>query len=170
MAVNLIGEDIKLMRKRYDEALTQQGIPVTYQFPLKPQPNAQGETVVDSYSDMIPTHIFFEGNPKVKTFKRYGWVVENDANLPFLIHCSFNLQHMQKDCIFRMSGQYSPLKSEPTGPSVGSAVRRTSIPLTDSSSHFRARANVVFPDPSIPSRTTNSPFSDIRSCVSAFSL
>lgn len=109
MAVNLIGEDIKLMRKRYDEALELQGIPVTYQFPLKPQPNAQGETVVDSYSDMIPTQIFFEGNPKVKTFKRYGWVVENDANLPFLIHCSFNLQHMQKDCIFRMSGQYSEL-------------------------------------------------------------
>lgn len=109
MAVNLIGSDIKLIRARYDEALQLQGVPVTYQYPNKPEVNDQGESVVDSYSDYIPTHIFFEGNPKVKTFKRYGWVVENDQNLPFLIHCSFNLPHLQKDCIFRISGQYSEL-------------------------------------------------------------
>lgn len=109
MALNLIGEDIKLMRKRYTEALTMQGIPVSYQYPLKPDVNAQGESVVDSYSDMIPTYIFFEGNPKMKTFKRYGWVVENAEDLPFLIHCSFDLQHLQKDCLFRIAGQYSEL-------------------------------------------------------------
>ena len=109
MAVNLIGDDIKLLRKRYDEALQMQGIPVKYQFPNKPDANVQGESVVDAYSDMIDTHVFFDGNPKVKTFKRYGWVVENDQNLPFLIHCSFNLPHMQKDCIFRIAGQYSEL-------------------------------------------------------------
>lgn len=109
MAVNLIGPDIKLMRSRYDEALIHQGIPAIYQYPLKPEPNAQGETVVDSFSEFIHTHIFFDGNPKVKTFKRYGWVVENDDNLPFLIHCSFHLPHMQKDSMFRISGQYSEL-------------------------------------------------------------
>lgn len=109
MAINLIGEDIKLMRKRYDEALTMRGIPAKYQFPNLPDTNHQGEAVVDSYSDIIDTYIFFEGNPKVKTFKRYGWVVENSDDLPFLIHCSFDLPHMQKDCIFRISGQYSEL-------------------------------------------------------------
>ena len=109
MSVNLIGEDIKLMRARYDEALELRGIPVKYQFPLKAESNADGEPVIDSYSELIPTYIFFDGNPKIKTFKRYGWVVENDQNLPFLIHGSFHLPHAQKDSLFRISGQYSEL-------------------------------------------------------------
>lgn len=109
MAINLIGEDIKLMRRRYDEALTMQGIPVTYQYPLMATSNTQGETLVDSYSEFIDTHVFFEGNPSVKTFKRYGWVVENNDQLPFLIHCSFHLPHLQKDSLFRIAGQYTEL-------------------------------------------------------------
>lgn len=106
---NLIGADIKLLRDRYDEALQLQGIPCKYQFPNLPGTNAQSEPVIDSYSELIKTHIFFEGNPKVKTFKRYGWVVENDKDLPFLVHCSFNLPHVQRDSIFRISGQYTEL-------------------------------------------------------------
>lgn len=107
MLQNIIGEDIQIMRSRYDEALALQGIPCTYQFPNLPGTNTQGETMVDSYSEPQPTSIFFDGNPKVKTFKRYGWVIENDANLPFLVHCSWNLPHVQKDSIFRISGQYA---------------------------------------------------------------
>lgn len=109
MSVNLIGSDIKLMRSRYDEALMLQGVPCKYQFPLMAEANASGDPEIDSYSDYYDTHVFFEGNPKMKTFKRYGWVVENDQNLPFLIHCSFNLPHVQKDSIFTISGQYSEL-------------------------------------------------------------
>lgn len=107
MSINLIGEDIKLMRARYNEALEMQGIPCKYQFPNMATTNEQGEPVVDSYSDMIDTHIFFEGSPKVKTFKRLGWVVENDKDLPFLLHCSFDLPNLQKDSLFHMSGQYT---------------------------------------------------------------
>ena len=106
---NLIGPDIKLMRARYDEALQLQGIPVTYQYPNLPDTNAQSESVVDAYSEPIETSIFFEGNPKVRTFKRLGWVVENAQDLPALIHCSFNLPHVQRDSIFRIAGQYSEL-------------------------------------------------------------
>lgn len=109
MLNNLIGPDIKLMRARYDEALQLQGIPVSYQYPNIPESNAQSESLVDSYSEPIGTFIFFEGNPKVKTFKRLGWVVENSQDLPALIHCSFNLPHVQKDSIFRIAGQYSEL-------------------------------------------------------------
>ena len=109
MAVNLIGADIKLIRDRYDEALKMRGIPVKYQYPLMAGVNAQGEPVADAYSSMIDTYIFFDGNPKVKTFKRLGWVVENNDELPFLIHCSFHLEHLQKDSLFRISGQYSEL-------------------------------------------------------------
>ena len=107
MSVNLIGRDIELMRKRYDEALQMQGIPCKYQFPNMPDSNEQGEAVIDSYSMSIDTHIFFDSTPKIKTFRRYGWVVENDSNLPFLIHCSWNLQNLQKDSIFRIGGQYT---------------------------------------------------------------
>lgn len=107
MSVNLIGKDIQIMRTRYDEALTMQGIPCKYQYPHMATSNHQGEPVIDSYSDMVDTHIFFDGSPKVKTYKRYGWVVENDKDLPFLIHCSFNLPALQKDSLFRLSGQYT---------------------------------------------------------------
>lgn len=106
---NLIGPDIKLMRARYDEALKLQGIPVEYQYPNLPGTNAQGESLVDSYSEPIPTSIFFEGNPKVRTFKRLGWSVENSQDLPALLHCSFNLPHVQRDSIFRIAGQYTEL-------------------------------------------------------------
>lgn len=109
MSVNLIGPDIQLMRDRYDEALEMQGIPCTYQYPILASTNEQGEPVADRLSAKEDTHIFFDGNPKVKTYKRLGWVVENDSELPFLIHCSFNLKHLQKDCIFTLSGQYTGL-------------------------------------------------------------
>ncbi len=109
MSVNLIGEDIEIMRKRYDEALHMQGIPCRYQYPLMAGTNVQGESVADSYSEIIDTYIFFDGSPKAKTYKRLGWVVENDKDLPFLIRCSFNLPYLQKDSLFRLSGQYTSL-------------------------------------------------------------
>lgn len=98
------------MRKRYDEALQMMGIPAKYQYPLMPGTNVQGETVVDSYSDPEDIFIFFEGNPKVTTLKRLGWVVDNSDQLPLLIHCSFNLKNLQKDCIFTFSGKFTELK------------------------------------------------------------
>lgn len=109
MSEHLIREDIKLMRNRYDEALTMRGIPVKYQFPNMAESNVHGESLIDSYSDEISTFVFFDGNPKIKTIKRYGWVVENNQDLPFLIHCSFNLPHVQKDSLFKISGEYSEL-------------------------------------------------------------
>lgn len=107
MVSNIIGNDIKLMRARYDAALALQGVPCTFQYPNLAGSNAQGEPVIDSYSEPIDTSVFFEGNPKVTTFKRYGWVVEGSKELPFLIHCSFNLPNVQKDAIFRIAGQYA---------------------------------------------------------------
>lgn len=107
MSINLIQSDVKLMRDRYDEALQMMGIPAKYQYPILADSNNQGESLVDHYSISEDVHIFFEGSPKIKTYKRVGWVVENDENLPFLIHCSFNLKNLQRDCIFTISGQYS---------------------------------------------------------------
>lgn len=109
MSNHLIGPDIKLMRVRYDEALQMQGIPAKYQFPNLAKANEQSEPEIDSYSEPMETHIFFDGDPKVKTFKRYGWVVDGDKELPFLIHCSWNLPKVQKDSIFILSGLYSEL-------------------------------------------------------------
>lgn len=108
--MNLIGEDIKQLRVWYDEALEMQGIPCKYQYPNLATSNNQGEPLIDSYSEFIDTYIFFESAPKLKTFKRYGWVVENDTNLPFLLHCSFNLPELQKDSLFHISGHYTGMK------------------------------------------------------------
>lgn len=105
--MNIVGRDIELYRKLYDDALEMRGVPAIYQFPHLATSNTQGEAVVDSYSDEIKTHIFFDGAPKMKTYKRLGWVVENDKDLPFLIHCSFHLPSLQKDSIFRIAGQYT---------------------------------------------------------------
>ena len=104
---NLIHSDVKIMRDYYDDALLMLGIPAKYQYPIFPDTNVHGEPVIDHYSVSQDVYIFFEGSPKIKTFKRLGWVVANDEDIPFLIHCSFNLQHLQKDCIFQLSGQYS---------------------------------------------------------------
>ena len=109
MSLHLIGEDILLHRKRYDEALSQQGIPCKYQWPNMANSNNQSEPVIDSYSDMLDIHIFYEGNPKIKTIKRFGWIIENHQDLPMLIHCSWNLPNLQKDSLFHMSGLYSGL-------------------------------------------------------------
>lgn len=107
--MNLIGHDIELYRQMYDEALKMQGVPASYQFPHMATSNTHGEAVVDSYSDMIRTYIFFDGSPKLKTYKRLGWVVENDKDLPFLIHCSYYLPSLQKDSLFHVAGQYTGL-------------------------------------------------------------
>ena len=109
MLNNLIGDDIKLMRARYNEALELQGVPCVYMYPTLNSTNAQGEAVVDQYSLPIDTAIFFEGSPKVKTFKRFGWVVENQKDLPFLIHCSFDLPNVQRDSVFKIAGQYTEM-------------------------------------------------------------
>lgn len=109
MLDNLIGDDIKLMRARYNEALELQGVPCVYMYPTLNTTNLQGESVIDQYSLPIDTSIFFEGSPKIKTFQRLGWVVENHQDLPFLIHCSFDLPHVQRDSIFKISGQYTEL-------------------------------------------------------------
>ena len=107
MSVNLIGKDITNIRKYWDEAAAMQGIPAKYQFPHMADTNTQGESVVDSYSDMYEVHIFFDGAPQVKTFKKLGWVVENDDDLPFLIRCSWDTPNLQRDSLFHLSGQYT---------------------------------------------------------------
>jgi hypothetical protein len=109
MAVNLIGSDIEIMRKYYEEALSMQGIPSKYQYPLLADSDTQGMPLIDSYSDMISTHIFFDGAPKARTYKRYGWVVENDENLPFLVMCSYYMENLQKDCLFHIGGHHANL-------------------------------------------------------------
>ena len=110
MSNHLIGNDILLMRKRYNEALEMQGQPCTYQFPNFAKPNEQGEPEIDSYSEPMDTFVFLDGNPKVKTYKRYGFVADNDSDLVPLLHCSWDLPNVQKDSIFTYAGLYSELE------------------------------------------------------------
>lgn len=105
---NLIGPDILLMRSRYDEALKLRGIPAKYQHPLNPTTNESGDTIIDMYSPEEDVYIFLESNPKVKTLKRLGWVVDTQKDqLPMIIHVSWNTKNLQRDSIFSFSGLYA---------------------------------------------------------------
>lgn len=105
---NLIGPDILLMRNRYDEALKLRGIPAKYQHPLNPTTNESGDPVIDMYSPEEDVYIFLESNPKVKTLKRLGWVVDTQKDqLPMIIHVSWNTKNLQRDSIFSFSGLYA---------------------------------------------------------------
>lgn len=108
----LIDSDILLWRSRYDEALELRGIPAKYQYPILPDVSVQGEVVIDTYSDLVDTQIFFESTPKIKTLRRYGWVIDNSDELPIIVHCSWNLPNVQKDSIFRFSGIYSEVEDK----------------------------------------------------------
>lgn len=110
MSNHLIGSDILLMRKRYTEALSMQGQKCQYQFPNFAKPNDQGEAEIDAYSEPMDTFVFLDGNPKVKTYKRYGFVADNDSDLVPLLHCSWDLPNVQKDSIFTYAGLYSGLE------------------------------------------------------------
>ena len=112
MIQNLIApSSIKKMRLRYDEALKLRGVPAQYQFPILATSNYQGEPLIDHYSEKENVQIFME-NATIKTMKRYGWVVANSDDLPLLIHCSWNLKNMQKDCLFRTSGLLTDLPEQ----------------------------------------------------------
>ena len=108
--VNLIqSEEVEILRAYYDEALEMQGVPCTYQYPLKNDWNIHGEQAADSFSEPINTFAGIEAEPKISTLRKLGWVVENDSALPFLLHVSFGLPELQKGCKFMFAGLHTNL-------------------------------------------------------------
>jgi hypothetical protein len=108
--VNLIQqEEVEYLRACYDEALELQGVPCEYQYPLKNDFNVHGEQAADAFSEVIHTFVGIETEPKIATLRKLGWVVENDSDLPFLLHVSFGLPELQKGCKFMFAGLHTNL-------------------------------------------------------------
>ena len=122
--VNLIqSEEVEILRAYYDEALEMQGVPCTYQYPLKNDYNIHGEQAADAFSEPINTFVGIEAEPKISTIRKLGWVVENDSDLPFLLHVSFGLPELQKGCKFMFAGLHTNL------PAREFVVERMTIPF-----------------------------------------
>jgi hypothetical protein len=107
----IVDEEVQMLREMYDEGLEMQGVPVRYQYPLKNDYNTHGEQAADSFSEFIDTFVGVEAEPKISTIRKLGWVVENSADLPFLLHASFNLPEIQKGSKFFFAGLHTGLPS-----------------------------------------------------------
>lgn len=103
--MGLISErEVTYLRKQFAEALKQLGVPFKYQYPLGNNVDMYNQPAPDGYSVEYDVYGIFDGDPKLKTYKNLGWVVEKSDNLPFLIHIPFDTPHIQKGCLFRTSG------------------------------------------------------------------
>jgi len=103
--MGLISEqEVTYLRNQFSEAVKQLGVPFKYQYPLGNNVDRYNQPAPDGYSIEYDVYGIFDGEPKLKTYKNLGWVVETSDNLPFLIHVPFDTPHIQKGSLFKTSG------------------------------------------------------------------
>lgn len=100
-------EDVDLGREYFKESCELYGIDIDYRYPIGNGENVQGEPDPFTYSPTIKIRGIFEGTPKASTFKKLGWAVENQKELPFLIHLPWDVPKIQRNCIVTFSGAFS---------------------------------------------------------------
>lgn len=100
-------EEVIYLREAFKETVYQLGVPFIYQYPLGNDLDNFNQPAPDGYSQEIEVYGIFDGEPKLKTYKNLGWVVEKSDNLPFLLHIPFDTPYIQKNGIFKIKGQYA---------------------------------------------------------------
>ena len=100
-------EEVQYLRDAFKETVRQLGVPFIYQYPLGNDIDSFAQPAPDSYSREIEVYGIFDGEPKLKTYKNLGWVVEKNDNLPFLIHVPFDTERIQKNALFKIKGQFT---------------------------------------------------------------
>ena len=109
--MSLIREDeVLYLRRQFKETVKQLGILFKYQYPLGNDLDDFSQPAPDGYSRELEVYGIFDGEPKLKTYKNLGWVVEKGDNLPFLIHIPFDTEHIQKGALFKISGQITGIQ------------------------------------------------------------
>lgn len=109
--MSLISEqEVNYLRSQFKEAVKQLGVPFRYQFPLGNNLDDFAQPAPDGYSNELEIYGIFDGEPKLKTYRNLGWVVEKSDNLPFLIHIPFDTPNIQKGALFKTSGQITGIK------------------------------------------------------------
>lgn len=106
--MGLISEqEVIYLRNRFVETVKELGVPFIYQYPLGNDLDDFAQPAPDGYSQELEVYGIFDGEPKLKTYRNLGWVVEKSDNLPFLLHIPFSTPHIQKGCLFKTSGQFT---------------------------------------------------------------
>lgn len=107
----IVEKEIEYLRRQFRFAVEQIGVQFMYRYPLNNAIDVFNQPAPDGYSERIPVYGVFEGEPKLKTYKNLGWVVEKSDNLPFLIHIPFDTPHIQRGCLFEIDGQITSIES-----------------------------------------------------------
>lgn len=109
--MSLIREDeVMYLRRQFNETVKHLGILFKYQYPLGNNLDDFSQPSPDGYSRELEVYGIFDGEPKLKTYKNLGWVVEKGDNLPFLIHIPFDTERIQKGALFKISGQITGIE------------------------------------------------------------
>lgn len=106
----IVPAEIDYLRKQFNFTVLQVGVEFLYRYPLNNDVDAYNQPAPDGYSEAMPVYGIFDGEPKLKTYKNLGWVVEKSDNLPFLIHIPYDTPHIQRGCLFESSGQITAIK------------------------------------------------------------
>lgn len=107
----IVEREIEYLRRQFRFAVEQLGVQFMYRYPLNNDIDKFNQPAPDGYSEKIPVYGVFEGEPKLKTYKNLGWVVEKNDSLPFLIHVPFDTPHIQRGCLFEIDGQITSIES-----------------------------------------------------------
>ena len=109
--MSLISEnEVLYLRRQFKETVMQIGVLFKYQYPLGNNLDTFAQPAPDGYSKELDVYGIFDGEPKLKTYRNLGWVVEKSDNLPFLIHIPFDTERIQKGALFKISGQITGIE------------------------------------------------------------
>lgn len=100
-------EEVLYLRQAFRESVRQLGVLFIYQYPLGNSLDEFAQPAPDGYSREYEVYGIFDGEPTLKTYRNLGWVVEKSDNLPFLLHIPFDTKNIQKNCLFKIKGQYA---------------------------------------------------------------
>ena len=110
--MGLISEqEVIYLREQFNETVKQLGVPFIYQYPLGNNLDDFAQPAPDGYSVELEVYGLFDGEPKLKTYRNLGWVVEKGDNPPFLLHIPFDTPHIQKGALFKISGQFTGIEA-----------------------------------------------------------
>lgn len=110
--MSLISErEVDYLRRQFKETVLQLGVLFKYQYPLGNNLDDFAQPAPDGYSKELDVYGIFDGEPKLKTYRNLGWVVEKNDNLPFLIHIPFDTEHIQRGALFKIDGQFTGIEA-----------------------------------------------------------
>ena len=95
----LLGKDIKLFRKYFDEMVKLIGIQVIYRAPRKDKTWTTFAEITSNYQDPLVIGAIFDSHPDQRTLKKIGWVSELEENSS-IIHIAYDTPDIQQGALF----------------------------------------------------------------------